>query len=75
MVLRHQLFDVGQYQHATARQARQFGNDQALACTGREDNGRRFPVFTEPGERRVNGFLLIGTKCKSHGVSVSLIRI
>ena len=75
VVLRDQLFDVRQHQHAATRQAGQLGNDQAFACAGREDNRCRFPVFAKPGEGGVNGFLLIGTKCKSHGVSVSLIRI
>ena len=74
MVLRDELFNVRQHQYAATGQTRQFGNDQAFACTGREHNRRRLAMFTEPGEGGVNGFLLIGTKCKSHGVSVSLFR-
>ena len=30
VVLRHQLFNVRQHQHATARQARKFGDNQAF---------------------------------------------
>jgi hypothetical protein len=42
MVLRDQLFDVRQHQHAATRQTRQLGDDQAFACAGGQDNGRRF---------------------------------
>ena len=75
MVLRNQLFDVRQHQHAAARQAGKFGDHQAFACASGEHNGRGLTVFAKPGQGGVNGFLLIGAKCKSHGVSVSLFRI
>jgi hypothetical protein len=56
VVLRHQLFNVRQHQHAAARQTRQLGDDQAFACAGRQDNGRRFMMATKPGEGGVDGF-------------------
>ena len=60
VVLRHQLFDVRQHQHASAGQARQFGNHQAFTGSGRENDGGGLPMLAKPGEGGINGFLLIG---------------
>ena len=61
VVLRHQLFNVRQHQYPTARQARQFGDDQAFTCAGRQDNRGGFMVAAKPGERGVDRFFLVGT--------------
>ena len=69
MVLRHQLFDVRQHQHATTRQPCQFRYHQAFTCTSRQhDNGRSF-MTTKMVERGIHGFLLIWTECKNHGLA------
>ena len=60
MVLRHQLFDVGQHQHAAAGQPGKLGNHQAFARAGGQDNGRRLGMATKPGEGGIDGFLLVG---------------
>ncbi|MNR36749.1 hypothetical protein D3C85_1547090 [compost metagenome] len=49
VVLRHQLFDVSQHQHAASRQSRQFGYHQAFTRPGGQDDGRRICVFAKPG--------------------------
>ncbi|MNZ95645.1 hypothetical protein D3C78_1148090 [compost metagenome] len=75
MILCDQLFDVRQHQHAATRQSRQLSDDQAFSCAGGQHNRSRLFVFAKPGERRVNGFLLIGAKCKSHRFSFWFSRI
>lgn len=45
---------------ASAGQARQFGNHQAFAGSGREYDGGGLPMLAKPGEGGINGFLLIG---------------
>ena len=61
VVLRHQLFNVRQHQHATARQARKFGDNQAFTCACRQHNRSRFMMAAKPGERRVDRLFLVGT--------------
>ena len=61
MVLRHQLFDVGQHQHAAAGQPGELGDHQAFARAGGQDNRRRLGMATEPGEGGIDGFLLVRT--------------
>lgn len=55
VILRHQFFNVGQNQYASARQPRQFGDHQAFAGAGRQYDGGGLMVTAEPGERGVNG--------------------
>ena len=61
MVLRHQLFDMGQHQHAAARQPGKLGDHQTFARAGGQDNRRRLGMATEPGEGGIDGFLLVRT--------------
>ena len=61
MILRHQLFDVGQHQHAAAGQSGKLGDHQAFARAGGQDNRRRLGMATKPGEGGIDGFLLVGT--------------
>ena len=61
VVLRHQLFYVRQHQHATARQACEFSNDQAFTCACWQDNRGRFMMAAKPGERGVDRLFLVGT--------------
>ena len=67
VVLRHQLFNVSQHQHAASRHARQLGDNQAFTGAGRQHDNRRLLGTAEVVERGGNRFLLIRTQGKRHG--------
>ncbi|EHM45090.1 hypothetical protein HMPREF0880_04439 [Yokenella regensburgei ATCC 43003] len=72
MVLRDQLFDMRQHKHAATREPCQLGNDEAFSGTGGQHYHCRFAVTTKVGEGGVDGFLLVGTKGKSHNSMISI---
>ena len=66
VVLLHQLLDVGQHQHPTARLAGQFGDHQTLACAGGQHYHGGIRVFAKVADHGVDGVGLIGSE-NEHG--------
>ena len=72
MVLLHQLLDVGQHQHPTARLAGQLGDHQTLARPGGQHHHGGIRVLAKVADHGVDGVGLIGSENEHAGLGVSM---
>ena len=68
VVLLHQLLDVGQHQHPTARLAGQLGDHQTLAGPGGQHHHGGIRVLTKVADHGVDGVGLIGSEDEHAGL-------